>query len=479
MNVPRRFRPDGLDRRRDLTRRQVLSGMLATAGVVAASSGLSEWVTQGPARAAGALLPPGTRPNPRLPEGVDTMPKIDHVVIYMQENHSFDQYFGVLGRGDGFTLGRDGQPRNSNPDLDGKPFRVYKSPTTCDSIGGDHGWNAEHLAWNGGAMDGFIRASNATNVMGYFDGTELPFYYGLASMFPLCDRWFCSVMGPTYPNRRFLQAATSAGIVQTSVPEVLAVPDAPNGTIWDRLDAHGITWADYAIDLPEIYLWPTSNPGAFAASVQDNVRKYPDDFLADCRNGTLPQVSIIGPGVMDQYDEGSRDVQNGEAFSYSIITAVMGSPLWDRTVLLFTYDENGGGYDHVPPPRAAVPDAIPPRITVPPDQPGDFGQLGPRVPGMVISPYSRRHHVSHVVHDHTSILRFIETKWNLGAITYRDANAHDLTECLDFHHGGFRSPPAVPPPGLPAAGSACQPQPRPPTNPYSPPPPHHGHRHDP
>src|SRR5262249_9372263 len=160
----------------------VLSGMLATAGVVAASSGLSEWVTQGPARAAGALLPPGTRPNPRLPEGVDTMPKVDHGVIYMQETHSFSQYIGVRGRGDRFRVGRDGRPRNSNPDLDGNPFRVYRSPTTCDSIGGDHGWNAEHLAWNGGAMDGFIRASNATNVMGYFDGTELPFYYGLASM---------------------------------------------------------------------------------------------------------------------------------------------------------------------------------------------------------------------------------------------------------------------------------------------------------
>ncbi len=101
--------------------------------------------------------------------------------------------------------------------------------------------------------------------MGYYDQTNLPFYHGLAKTFPICDRWFSSVLGPTYPNRRYLQAATSAGIVATDTAEVLATPTAPNGTIWERLDAHGISWVDYAIDIWEVLLWPTSDPAAFLA----------------------------------------------------------------------------------------------------------------------------------------------------------------------------------------------------------------------
>ncbi len=452
-------------RRRELSRRQVLQGMLAASAAAATGTGLSAWATQAPARAAGAVLGPGTRPYPNRTEGVDTIPEIEHVVIYMQENHSFDQYYGVLGRGDGFTLGPGGVPTNSNPNpaAGGAPFAVYHSPSTCDSISGDHSWNAEHISVNGGAMDGFIAASNSTNVMGYFDGTDLPFYYGLASTFPICDRWFCSVRGPTHPNRRFLLAGTANGIVQTSIPEVLATPDAPNGTIFDRLDAHGISWVDYAIDVWDVLLYPTSDPAAFLARTEGN-RKYFADFLHDCLYGTLPQVSIISPGTQDQYDEGSRDVQNGEAYSYSIITALMLSPVWEKTALLFTYDENGGGYDHVPPPPGIAPDGIPPRITVPPDQPGSFADLGPRVPGFVISPFAKKDYVSHVVHDHTSILKFLETKFNLPAITYRDANADDLLDCFDIQAAAFREPPTLPEPGLPLAGSACQPQPRPPTN---------------
>ncbi len=459
-------RDDELHRRETLSRRRVLKAMLASAGVAAAGAGVTSWLTQGPARADGVILPPGTRPDPTKPEGIDTMPQVEHIVIYMQENHSFDQYFGMLGRGDGFTLGPDGRPTNTNPDLAGTPFPVFHADHTCDPvISGDHSWNAEHISFNGGAMDGFIRASKATNVMGYYDQTNLPFYYGLANTFPICDRWFSSVMGPTHPNRRYLQAATSVGIVQTSIPEVLATPTAPNGTIWERLDAHGITWNDYVIDVGDILLFPTGDLTAFQAKAKLHTKSFTPDFLADCAAGTLPQVSILSPGTQDQYDEGSRDVQNGEAYSYAIINAVLASPAWEKTVLFFCYDENGGGYDHVAPPPAVAPDNIPPRITVPPDQPGDFAQYGIRVPGFVVSPFAKANYVSHVVHDHTSILKFIETKFNLGAMTYRDANADDLLDTLDFANPGFREPPLLPAPGLPAAGSTCQPQPRPPTNP--------------
>ncbi len=457
---------DESSRRATFSRRRVLQSALIVAAAAATATGLDACTTQKVAREKKIILPPGTRPHPGKPEGIDMLPAVEHIVIYMQENHSFDSYYGVLGRGDGFRLGKEGRPTNWNPDLQGNPVKVFHQQDTCNPITGDHSWNGEHIAWNHGKLDSFVRANNgSTNIMGYYDGSQIPFYYGLARTFPLCDRWFSSVMGPTHPNRRYLQAATSAGMVVTSVAEVLEYPTAPNGTIWDRLDAHGISWKDYQIDIGDIFLWPGSNPAAFLAKTAGNRAFYPKDFLADCRNGTLPQVSIISPGTQDQYDEGSRDVQNGEAYSYSIINAVMASPNWDKTVLFFTYDESGGCYDHVPPPPAVAPDDIPPRITVPPDQPGTFAQYGIRVPGFVISPFAKKDYVSHVVHDHTSILKFLETKFNLGAMTYRDANADDLLDTLDLSRPGFREPPVLPAPGLPAGGSACEPQPRPPLNP--------------
>jgi phospholipase C len=176
-------------------------------------------------------------------------------------------------------------------------------------------------------------------------------------------------------------------------------------------------------------------------------------------------VSIISPGDTKYTEESPADIQNGEAYSSSIINAVMNSPCWPSTVMLFMYDEHGGYYDHVAPPSAIAPDSIAPRIHVPPDQPGAFDRYGMRVPAYVISPFAKKHYVSHVVHDHTSVLKFIETKWNLGAMTYRDANADNLLDSLNFNHAAFLEPPVLPKPGLPATGSICQPLPPPPTSP--------------
>ncbi len=457
------------DPRGELSRRHALQALLASAALASCGSNDDKASTrakaqkhvQSEARKTGLILPPGTRPDPSKPEGTDTMPQIEHIVIYMQENQSYDHYFGTLGRGDGFVK-THGKPTEFNLDGSGKKVPVFHQESTCNPISGDHSWNGTHLAINGGAMDGFAKVSG-DQVMGYYDHTNLPFYHGLASTFPICDRWFSSVPGPTYPNRRFLWAGTSVGVVQTEVSEVLATPTAPNGAIWDRFDTHGITWTDYAIDFWDIELFPTSNIGNFLASTTPH-RKHFTDFLDDCRNGTLSQVSILAPGIQDQYDEGSRDVQNGEAYSSSIINSLMNSPVWDKSILFMTWDEHGGGYDHVPPPAAVAPDDIAPRLG-PTDQKGDFTRYGVRVGGLVVSPFSKPHYVSHVVHDHTSVLKFLETKFNLGALTYRDANASNLLDCLDFSKAAFREPPTLPAPGLPAAGSACQPQPRPPTNP--------------
>ena len=418
------------------------------------------WADQAVRRAAGVLAP-GSRPDLTKPVGADLIPQVEHIIIYMQENRSFDHYFGMLGRGDGFTIGGGGLPTNSNPDSNNQPYLVRPSSSLCDDgHGASQSWNASHISYDGGAMDGFITAAGGgTASMGYWTGADLPFYYGLANTFPLCDRWFCSALAQTFPNRRYVQAATSVGVVSTDIAEVQAVPDAPNGLIWDRLNDAGVSWKDYAVDLADIMLFPN-----FFTANTDHIHTF-NDFLVDCAAGTLPQVSIISPGGTKWSEENPNDIQLGEAYSSSIINAVMHSPLWPSTAMFFTYDEHGGYYDHVPPPPAIAPDSIAPRITVPPDQPGAFDRYGMRVPGIVISPFAKANYVSSVVHDHTSILKFIETKWNLEAMTYRDANADDLLDCFDFDAVDFREPPGLPSPGVPATGSTCSAVPLPPTAP--------------
>src|SRR4051794_9947468 len=150
------------------------------------------------ADAAPRINQPGNRPDPSKPEGVDTLPQVEHIVIYMQENHSWDAYFGKLGRGDGFTLDGGGNPTNSNPDTGGNPVTVARADSTCDWGSAGQSWNKTHLSVNGGAMDGFARID--PGAMHYWDGTQLPFYWGLADTFVLCDRWFASAPAQTHPN---------------------------------------------------------------------------------------------------------------------------------------------------------------------------------------------------------------------------------------------------------------------------------------
>ena len=173
----------------------------------------------------------------------------------------------------------------------------------------------------------------------------------------------------------------------------------------------------------------------------------------------------MSPGVAAYTEENPADIQLGEAYSSSMINAVMHSPAWPKTALLFMYDEHGGYYDHVPPPAAIPPDDIPPAVAPAPGAPAAWNIYGLRVPAYVISPFAKRDYVSHVVHDHTSVLRFIETKFNLGALTRRDANADNLLDCFDFRRAAFLEPPTLAAPGLPASGSECSPEiPPPPTS---------------
>jgi phospholipase C len=389
------------------------------------------------------VLAPGERPDPSRPEGTDRLPQIGHVVVLMMENHSYDSYLGALDRGDGFSRGAGGSLTNANPDGAGNPVRAFHMANTCQLPGRpSQAWNATHQQWDNGAMDGFVRSPSGPVAMGYWTGADLPVYYGLASTFPLCDRWFGSCMGQTYPNRRFLLAATARGEIRDDLGAING-PLPPNGTIMDALNRHGVPWRNYYSTLP--------TTGLFLPVLQANGDKVVkvDQFFADAARGTLPAFALVDPDFSHGSEENSQDVSLGESFAARVVNAVMSSPSWPKTVLIWCYDEHGGYYDHVPPPPAVAPDDVQPKLG-PGDAPGGYDRYGFRVPGVVVSPWARKRYVSSVVHDHTSVLRLIEAKFNLPALTARDAHADDLLDCLDLSGTPpFRTPPALPAPRNP------------------------------
>jgi phospholipase C len=296
-------------------------------------------------------------------------------------------------------------------------------------------------------MDGFVTTTNSTDPMGYLDGTDLPWYYGFARAYGIGDRYFASVLAQTFPNRRFLQAATAAGLVSTSIPNPFSKPPA-TGLIWDLLDAHGIGWANYFVEVPEVGLWPR-NLIKYHAHLHDI-----GDFYDDCRAGRLPPVSLLTTEVLLASEGEFEDDQVGEAFSASLFDAASSGPQWQNMLFVITWDEGGGYYDHVPPPAVVPPDAIPP---LPPATHYEgFGRYGFRVPAVVVSPWSRPNYVTSTVHDHTSILAMVERKWNLPALTARDAAATGLTDFLDLSRPAFAEPPGLTQPRASAAELACE-----------------------
>jgi phospholipase C len=457
---------DGTRFRSPLSRRSVLKGMaVAGAGVAVAElagCSSSKSATPPPTTVGGpttttvesaipkVLRKPGSRPNPTLPEGTDTLPKIEHIIVVMQENHSFDGRYGMLGRGDGFKLDATGKPLDANPMGDGRLLRAFHMPSTCqlDHVPSQR-WSASHTSYANGRNDGFVRASGPV-AMGYWDQTDIPFYYGLARAFPLCDRYFCSVMAQTYPNRRFLIAGTATGVVTTNLSNITKFAPA-NGTIFDRLHQHGITWRDYSSDLPGVAVI------AGVAKTYGPNLVHIDQYFKDAAAGTLPSVSYVDSRFATEpaeSEENNDDIAFGENFVARVVNAAMHGPKWKSTVLIYTYDEHGGYYDHVPPPAAVKPDNVPPGADDPTVS-GAYDRLGFRVPTVIVAPFAKKNYVSSQVHDHTSILKLIETKWNLGAMTYRDANASNLLDSLDLV-----GPPAfIDPPTLPAPGKlqTCKP----------------------
>jgi phospholipase C len=424
-------------------------GMLRTSAALGVGGALVGSGLLDAAAWAAAPVGPGLRPNPKLPEGTDTLPEIEHIIVLMMENHSFDNYFGMLGRGDGFPLDKHGKPSAVNPDGTGNFVHAFPMPSTCQlRAQPSQVWNASHIAMDGRKNDGFVLGGGAV-AMGYWMPDDLPFYSGLARTFPLADRWFASVPAQTFPNRRFLLAATASGHIRN---DFNVSPGPPNGTILDKLDKHGITWRNYYSSLPTAALFPDS-----IGESADNLLKI-DQYFTDAAAGTLPSFALVDPDFEEQSEENPQDIRVGEQFAAKVINAAMDGPAWSKTLLIYCYDEHGGYYDHVPAPRAIAPDDIPPMTTVPPDAPGGYDRYGFRVPAVIVSPYAKRDHVSHTVYDHTSILKLVETKWNLPALTQRDAHANNLLDCLDLKgKPAFLKPPKLPEPSLTKNAAACAP----------------------
>jgi phospholipase C len=462
-------------------------------------------------RPAGAE-PIGPRARLDLAPGTDMLPQIKHIVILMMENHSYDNYLGMLAdRGEGLPLGPDGVPLAVNLGPNGEAYSAHHLTSTVQT-GGDptQTWHASHIQYGEGRCDGFARSIAETVSggdpgvpMGYWTGQELPFYYGLARTFPLADHWFCSCLGPTFPNRRFLIAGTAHGLIDDLPWDVVDYPEA--GTIFDALTTNGISWINYHNVRPALVLLRRLFGGRVLTAVRRLAQigrwlpavlnrtlgnksftadVYPlglarcvlhlrtvKQFFADADAGTLPSVSIVDPDFGEFSEENPQDIARGESFAAEVINRVMHGPAWPDTLLIWLYDEHGGYYDHVPPPPAVAPDDVPAhnftldwpgwlRAVLRPvlgkafrdletidAGPAEYNRYGFRVPAVIVSPYARPGHVCSSTLDHTSVLKLIEHKWNLPPLTRRDAAAEFPFDALDLDgEPAFATPPTLPPP---------------------------------
>jgi phospholipase C len=358
---------------------------------------------------------------------------IQHIVVVMLENRSFDHILGWLPGADGRQAGL------KFPDPSGALQSTYElAPdfTGCAYPDPDHSYAGGRIEVDGGKMDGFLKdTANGLNAIGYYQEKDLPFRSALARNYTTCDRYFPSMLGPTFPNRIFQHSGAA-----DRLDDDFSICTLP--TIWDNLAAKGVSHKYYFSNIPFLALWG---------------QKYIDicalyaDFLVDCAAGTLPAVSYVDPTFttldnLDEDDHPFSDVRNGDAFLAKTFKAVSSSSTWPNTVLIFNYDEWGGFYDHVPPPRALAPNDVDTDLV------DGKALLGCRVPCIVASPWTvgnpAKPRVSSTVFDHTSILKLIESVFNVPPLAARETSndVGNILEALD----ATSYQPAVP--DLPNAG---------------------------
>jgi phospholipase C len=382
----RTIAPDAFQTRRDfLKRTAVTAGLAASMGLVLDPDTL---VAEAARRQREVALP-----SPRnLP--------IDTFVVLMMENRSFDHYLGWLPGADGRQAGLQ------FTDNQGRTFPTHRLQTDfqgCALLDPDHSWAGGRAELDGGKMDGFLRADSDTFAIGYYTADDLPFTPHMAQAFTAFDRFFCSILSSTYPNREYMHAGQSYGKTDNSLPSGSGFPDS---TIFAALSNAGVSNHYYYTDIPVSALW-----GSAGLSRSSQVQNFYEQAAA----GTLPALSF------------------------------MASPQFKRGALFVIYDEWGGFFDHVVPPR--VPD-----LRTSTNLMQDYGQMGFRIPAVMVSPYARRGHVDHSIYGFESILKMIRYRYGLPPLTPRDLYANNIAAAFDFASPNF-TPPALPTP--PAVISAA------------------------
>lgn len=362
-----------------------------------------------------------------LAQGLPPLPApdasgIEHVVAVTMENRSFDHFFGWMSYADGQQAGL------TYLDVNGVAHATRSlsgDNTGCPGVDPDHSYTGARIEYNGGAMNGFLLdTANDIYCIGYYGAADIPFYTALAQNYTTCNRYFASILGPTFANRMFIHAAQTDRLTDS-----VAFSSLP--TIWDNLAAAGISAAYYFNNVPYLALWGLKYLG---------ITRTFDQFNDDAANGTLPPVSFLDPRytILDDGtgndDHPHADIREGDKFLYDVFEAVSKGPAWSSTVLVINFDEWGGFFEHVPPPRAQAANAVDTDIV------NGKTLLGMRVPVVVASPWSGGNPgdpaVNSLVFDHTSVLKLIEWRWGLPPLTPRDASSdvNNLAYALDFNN---------------------------------------------
>ena len=344
---------------------------------------------------------------------------IEHVVVVMMENRSFDHLLGWMPNANGRQAGLTYLDNNGNP----HPTQRLTYYVGCSHPDPDHSYAGGRSEYDNGKMDGWLRTStNDSFCIGYYEESDLPLFSTLARNFTTLNNYFASILSSTFPNRVFQHAAQTDRLSNT-----LDLSTLP--TIWDRLLAAGVSCRYYYSNVPFLALWGLNYVGISSLYAQ---------FAADAAAGTLPAVSFVDPWftILDDGtgndDHPHADLRKGEIFLRQIVTTLANSPHWNDTVLVINRDEWGGFFDHVVPPRVIAPNAV--------DSDLVNGQalLGCRVPTLVVSPFARgnpaKPRINSLLYDHTSVLKLIEWRWNLEPLTARDASDEiaNLANALNF-----------------------------------------------
>ncbi len=339
---------------------------------------------------------------------------LDHIVVVTMENRSFDHLLGWLPGANGRQAGL------TYTDKHGVAHPTYPLAPDfqgCGHVDPDHSYGGGRIAYDSGACDGFLRNASDLYAIGYYTQADLPFFGQAAPAWTVCDNYFAATMGPTMPNRLYLHAGRTDRTNDLPLPSGLP-------TIWDRLAARGLAGRYYRRNFSFLSLW-----GARYSRITRSFA----DFRRDCRTGSLPAVAYVDPAYtlplfgVGSDDHPPSDIRAGEWFLSQVYTAVTTSPAWPRTLLVITFDEWGGFFDHVPPTRARD---VEPRYSL----------RGFRVPTLLVSPFARRGHVDHGLYDHASVLRLIEWRFGLRPLSTRDATARNLAAALDFSSRDLSAP---------------------------------------